>query len=181
MNNRGQSSFGISNQAELSRQNMLARDIGNIDNSENSFAKDMSSKRIDVNTGYNTDIASGKTAIETDIASKLLDYKERLRQEEEQRKADALAHQRSLSLKSVGNLGNYFDDDEEVNPLTQQGQNSFADSYIEQMISSAKRTGLKYNAMAVGQELADLKSQGKITQQEYQAMIVELQNQGLIG
>lgn len=110
--NRGQQGAGITNQAELSRGNVLARNIGEIDTAENAFNTDMANRRADINTNYNTSVASGNLGIETNKATQLLAYREKLReeklardeqlrQEEEQRKRDALEYQRSLSLKSA--------------------------------------------------------------------------------
>ena len=178
MNRRGQTNAGFANTAELSRQNVLARNISEIDTAENHFNTDMANRRQDINSAYNNELTTGKIGIQQSMADKLLAFKEQLRQEKLQREAEDRTYQRSLNSKSTASAEYNFSDSVENTGTT---QNSFADQYIENMISSAKRTGLKYNAMAVGQELADLKSQGKITQQEYQAMIVELQNQSLIG
>lgn len=118
--NRGQQGAGIANQAELSRGNVLARNIGEIDTAENTYNTDMANRRADINTNYNTSLASSNLGIDTNKATQLLAYREQLRQEklardeqlrqeEEQRKAATLAYQRSLAKSSTSSSSGFAD------------------------------------------------------------------------
>lgn len=81
MANRGQTSAGVAQTAELARQNVLARDVGNIESQKASSLETINKARNTAETSYQTGIVSGQASIESDIATKLLAYKEQLRQE----------------------------------------------------------------------------------------------------
>ena len=68
--NRGQTNFGIANAAELSRQNVLGRNISNVGLAENQAINSINQGRIQAQNEYNTGLASGKASIEADIATK---------------------------------------------------------------------------------------------------------------
>jgi hypothetical protein len=85
MANRGQTSAGLTGQAELSRQNVLARGIGETNQAEQTQLNQYGTQRANINTAFNQDLTSGNQAIALDTASKLLAYKEKLRQEKQAR------------------------------------------------------------------------------------------------
>lgn len=117
---RGQTNSGFANQAELSRQNNLSRNIGAVDTAENQFNTDMTNRRADIQSNYSNQLLSGQSGIQQNMADRLLGFKEQLRQEalqkqlrdlefdrqtsEQQRRErvqaqnDALAYQRQLEL-----------------------------------------------------------------------------------
>jgi len=98
--NRGQVSSGFGGQAELSRQNVLARGIGDINQAEQTQLNQYGTQRANINTAFNQDLTSGTQAIALDTASKLLAYKEQLRGEklarEEQFRREALTQAEQL-------------------------------------------------------------------------------------
>jgi hypothetical protein len=94
---RGQTNSGFANQAELSRQNMLSRNIGAIDTSENQFNTDMANRTADIQSNYSNRLSSGQAGIQQNMADRLLNFKEQLRQEQLQKQLKDLDYQRQIS------------------------------------------------------------------------------------
>ena len=105
MANRGQVSSGLGGQAELSRQNVLARGIGDINQAEQTQLNQYGTQRANINTAFNQDLTSGTQAIALDTASKLLAYKDQLRQEkqarDEQLRREQLQQQEQLRQEAL--------------------------------------------------------------------------------
>jgi hypothetical protein len=93
---RGQTSGGISSQAELSRQNVLGRDLGAIGQQERDTAMQFSQQATMIGQDYEDRLAQARQGIDLELSGNL--YNERLRQQQvaEQRRAQAaqLAAQR---------------------------------------------------------------------------------------
>ena len=89
---RGQTNQGISAQAELSRQNVLARELGSIGQQEQQALTDYSNQALDVGTGYQNKLASAYGDIDANLAGNL--YNERLRQQQQayEREQDRIAN-----------------------------------------------------------------------------------------
>lgn len=178
--NRGQTNAGLAAQGELSRQNVLARGIGEVNTAENTQLNEYSRQRANVNTAYNADLTSGTQAIALDTASRLLAYKEQLRQEKlaqaeqlrrEQVARDeaTLAYRRSLSLKSAGGGGGF--DDTPNTPTTTEtsglqstqgglakNQNGFMS--VDELKARAVKNG--GNTQSIDTAIRKLISQGKV-------------------
>lgn len=88
--NRGQTRAGLSSQAELSRQNVLGRQLGEIQTAENTALQNVANQRADIQTQYQSNLTNAFNQIGTDLSKNL--YNERLRQQELARE-DALRKQ----------------------------------------------------------------------------------------
>ena len=77
---RGQTSGGISSQAELSRQNVLGRDIGAIGQQERETATQFGQQRTMIGQEYEDRLSQARQGIDIDLASNL--YGERQRQQD---------------------------------------------------------------------------------------------------
>lgn len=92
---RGMTNFGISGQAELSRQNALANQIQGYNTSQ--AAEELASNQniSGYNTLYNTELTNAQNIVAASKAEALLNYAEQLRQEkakvEEQKRQEQLA------------------------------------------------------------------------------------------
>lgn len=170
---RGQVNSGFTNQAELSRQNMLNRNIGAINTAETTQMNDIARRRSDVNTTYNTDLASGNSAIALDTATRLLDYKEKLRQEKLAQDAETLAYERALSKSNAtsgvptwtDSNGNGINDSMEAKVITKTTPNEFA-GYDMNSISS-----LGYGPISKAQ-LSQLVNSGQVIAKNVNGVIV---------
>jgi len=192
-NNRGQANAGVTNQAEMSRENMLNRNVGAINTSETTQMNDIARRKSDVSLGYNSDVAIGNMSIDTDIATKLLAYKEQKRQEklaqdEQLRREKVAADENTLtfqrSMTKAGSTTPAWTDENEdgIDDSKQvETKNSFADDYATSLINNAKQSGSKYSPMQISRQLNTLKQNGQITSAELGAIISELQSQGLLG
>lgn len=118
---RRQTNAGIATTAELSRQNVLGRDISTINTARDNQLLEYSKQKANVNTAYNTDLTSGYNATAISTSEKLLAYKEQLRQEklarEEQLRQEqvardeaTLAYRRSLAKASASKSSSQWDE-----------------------------------------------------------------------
>jgi len=105
LSNRGQTNAGISAAAEMSRQNVLGRDIGNIQTAENTAKTGFTQSRTDLEKSMQNNLSSQYGNIEQTYAQNLLQYREQKRQEElarqEQLRKEELARQEQLRQEAV--------------------------------------------------------------------------------
>lgn len=78
--NRGQTQAGISQQAELSRQNTLAGSLGTIATNEQSALQNFASQKGTAETNYQSGLTSASNEIDTNLATNL--YNEKVRQQQ---------------------------------------------------------------------------------------------------
>lgn len=95
---RGQTSGGISAQAELSRQNVLGREVGAIGQQERETETQFGQKRMAIGQGYEDQLANTRQAIDMNLAENL--YGERQKQQEiarqNQLRQDEIARENQL-------------------------------------------------------------------------------------
>jgi len=105
LSNRGQTNAGIAGAAEMSSQNMLGREIGNIQTAANTAQTGFAQNRTDLATGMQNNLSNQYGDIEQTYAQNLLQYREQKRQEElarqEQLRREALARQEQLRQEQV--------------------------------------------------------------------------------
>lgn len=78
--NRGQTSSGLAAQSEMSRQNVLARDIGNIGKQEQQALTDYSNQATGIQRDYSNQLANAYNTVDTNYQTNL--YNEKIRQQE---------------------------------------------------------------------------------------------------
>lgn len=167
MARRGQTSAGITQAAEMSRQNVLGGKISDINLARQQTLGQIEQARQQAQNEFEYGKVSGLATIEADMATKLLNYREQLRQEalarEEQlrkeelaRQQDELAYQRSLSLKSSsggisgGNVVKTDTTQPKLNKYEEIAQQIYNDvssglATIQQGEEGIRRLNLKYN------------------------------------
>jgi len=80
---RGQTRAGLATQGELSRQNVLGRQIGEIGTAENQAVQQFGQQRADIETQYQQNLTSAYGDIESQLRQNL--YNEKLRKEQQAR------------------------------------------------------------------------------------------------
>lgn len=172
MANRGQVSSGIGGQAELSRQNVLARGIGETNLAEQTQLNQYGTQRANINTAFNQDLTSGNQAIALDTASKLLAYKEQLRQEalqqaeqlrREQLSRDeaTLSYNRSVA-KSKSSRSYSPSATQPTTTFTDTGKNNVVQKPIQRSVVQKQVV----TPQLVKQEVTNLVKSGQMTQTE---------------
>lgn len=93
--NRGQSYAGINAQEQISRANVLGRDIGNINTQETDALKDFNNQRTGYETQYQNNLTNAYNTIDNTLQTNL--YNEKVRQE--QARAEQQRYQEELAYK----------------------------------------------------------------------------------
>jgi len=116
---RGQTRAGLATQGELSRQNVLGRQIGEIGTAENQAVQQFGQQRADIGTQYQQNLTSAYGDIESSLRNSLFQLAQ---QREAEAKAQAEARRSSArSYASGGTTGFDFTDTPEQ-PAAQKGQ-----------------------------------------------------------
>lgn len=115
---RGQTRAGLSSQAELSRENVLGRTLGEIGTAQNQAAQQFANQRTDMETQYQNQLTNAYNQIGAQLSQNL--YNERLRQEQMARE-DAQRKQQFQQEVYLRNLSNRNSNDRTGKINTLQG------------------------------------------------------------